>query len=124
VKRTACALLLVCFCLQLPGCVISSKEEKEGFRFGVWYRYRTLSSAADSPVAEIEYYAANRPDMLHEALKLLTEEPESDELVSAFPPSLRISSYNLSDGVLDVYLTSGYGDMDAVDRAWPDAASS
>jgi hypothetical protein len=42
------------------------------------------------------------------------ENPKSDTLVSAFPAKLRISSYNLTDGVLDVYLTGGYSDMNAV----------
>jgi germination protein M len=102
--------------IPLAGC---NKNEtvSGGEGLGVWYRYKEISSAAGSPVSVIYFSTENKTDLLHEALKLLTADPKSDTLISSFPSNVHITSYNLSDGVLDVYLTAGYSEMSVADKS-------
>ncbi len=112
-RFTAAALAALCLCL--AACAGGRSVADEG-GLAVWYRHRTISSSDGSAVGRLYFKAENERDLLHEALTLLTEDPDSDEFVSAFPSGVRISSYNLEGGVLDVHLTAGYAEMGVADR--------
>ncbi len=115
-KRLFTISLMILICLQLCSCGLMDDEAEASGGISIWYRYKNLSSENESAVAELIYPVSEDADRLHEALKLLTEDPKSEELVSALPSTVHISSYSLSEGKLDIYLTGGYSSLNTVDK--------
>ncbi len=55
-------------------------------------------------------------DHLHEALRLIAEEPETAKLHSAFPNGLRIETYSLENGDISVGMSRGYSALRPIEQ--------
>ena len=115
-KKLLSTVIVSLFLLQLFACGTGGSKEDNTKGLSIWYRYKELSSANESAVAMLNYPVNEDADKLHEALTLITEDPKDEKLISAFPSKVHITSYNLSDGVLDVYLTQGFSSMNVIDK--------
>jgi hypothetical protein len=91
--------------LPLAGCN-KNETASGGEGLGVWYRYKEISSAAGSPVSVILFLYGKQDRPAARGIEAADDRPQVRHASLVLSVECHITSYNLSDGVLDVYLTA------------------
>ena len=111
-KRLTAFLLLLCLLLSACG----NAPEDIGEALNVYYCAADGGMRSGSSIVKLPFPVSAGTDRLHEALRLLTAEPEDAGLYSAFPANIRIETYRLEDRNIAVTLSDGYQAMAPAER--------
>jgi hypothetical protein len=104
---------MLLFSCKLPG----TRVPRSGYvSLRVYYACTEESWNRGKLIDKKDILVPENVDLLAEALSRLLENPDEDNLVSAFPPNVKIIDFALSDGNVRVSMTNNYKNMPSFDK--------
>lgn len=111
--RTFHKLFLLCLILALlfaAGCSFVKESGKESGKGGMYIYYTNMEGTS---LDKVEYTTTNSTEenAVVDMLYMMRKEPESIENKSVFPSGVYVRDWVLTDEILDIHFSSGYGRM-------------